>query len=145
MARACPAIITCMMKRDEDAFGRMLLEQYYDGEPAAEIVERDDGYIDTGSDPGTYYQPYSQWLPSERRAMRYARGRVLDIGCGAGRHTLYLQERGLDVLGIDISPLAIKTCRLRGLKNAKVASITDITPRWGTFDTVIMLGNNFGL
>jgi SAM-dependent methyltransferase len=59
---------------------------------------------------------------------------VLDIGCGAGRHSLHLQEKGFDVLGIDVSPLAIKVCRLRGVK---------FKPN--SFDTIIMMGNNFGL
>ena len=77
--------------------------------------------------------------------MRHARGRVLDIGCGAGRHSLYLKEQGFDVLGIDNSPLAIEVCRSRGLSNAHVLSITQITPQLGAFGTIPMLGNNFGL
>jgi 2-polyprenyl-3-methyl-5-hydroxy-6-metoxy-1,4-benzoquinol methylase len=43
-------------------------------------------------------------------AMQFVKGRVLDVGCGEGRHSLYLQEKWFDVLGIDISPLAIKVC-----------------------------------
>jgi SAM-dependent methyltransferase len=77
--------------------------------------------------------------------MKYVRGRVLDIGCGAGRHLLYLQEKGFDVLGIDISPLAIKVCKLRGLRKARVIPITQIAPKIGKFDTILMMGNNFGL
>ena len=78
--------------------------------------------------------------------MKYVKGRVLDIGCGAGRHSLYLQGKGFDVTGIDNSPLAIKVCSARGLKKARLMSIRDIgqfEPR--SFDTVIMMGNNFGL
>jgi len=78
--------------------------------------------------------------------MEFVKGRVLDIGCGAGRHSLYLQRKGFDVLGIDISPLAIKVCKLRGLKKAKVMSIDDIGKfAADSFDTILMLGNNFGL
>jgi len=77
--------------------------------------------------------------------MRYARDRILDIGCGAGRHALYLQNKGLDVLGIDVSPLAVKVCRRRGLKNAQVMSISEVGSRLGMFDTIMMMGNNFGL
>lgn len=69
----------------------------------------------------------------------------MDIGCGAGRHALYLQEQGFDVLGIDNSPLAIRTCKLRGLQEAKVMSITGLSSKLGTFDTILMMGNNFGL
>lgn len=77
--------------------------------------------------------------------MRYVRGRVMDIGCGAGRHALYLQNKGVDVVGIDISPLAIEVCRKRGLKNALVMSITGVGSKLGVFDTIMMMGNNFGL
>ncbi len=69
----------------------------------------------------------------------------MDIGCGAGRHTLYLQHKGFDVLGIDISPLAVKVCKLRGVKQAKVLSLEDASFKPGTFDTILMLGNNFSV
>lgn len=69
----------------------------------------------------------------------------MDVGCGAGRHSLYLQQKGFEVLGIDVSPLAIKVCKLRGLKQAKVMSIDFIDFEPDSFDTIIMMGNNFGL
>jgi len=77
--------------------------------------------------------------------MEFVKGRVLDIGCGAGRHSLYLQKKGFDVLGIDSSPLAIKVCKLRGLEKAKVMAIEDINFKPDSFDRIIMMGNNFGL
>src|SRR5437879_13599593 len=77
--------------------------------------------------------------------MRYAQGKMLDIGCGGGRISLYFQRRGFDVHGIDVSPLAIKVCKLRGLQKARVMSITDVRSRLGMFDTILMIGNNFGL
>lgn len=77
--------------------------------------------------------------------MRYVRGRVLDIGCGAGRHSIYLQGKGYDVTGIDESPRVIEVCRKRGLKNAVVGTVTGVSAELGKFDTLLMLGNNFGL
>jgi len=77
--------------------------------------------------------------------MRYARGRALDVGCGAGRVALHLQARGHSVVAIDSSPLAVKTCRLRGVRDARVLPITRVGPRLGEFDTIVMFGNNFGL
>jgi cyclopropane fatty-acyl-phospholipid synthase-like methyltransferase len=74
------------------------------------------------------------------------RGRVLDVGCGPGRVALYSQEQGLEAVAIDISPLAIKTARLRGVKDARVLSITQASRKaLGIFDTIVMFGNNFGL
>ena len=107
------------------------------------IIERDDGMIDH-DDGAVYLEPPNRSGP-EGQALRLARGKVLDIGCGPGRHALYLQQRGLNVLGIDQSPLVIKAARKRGLRRARVLPIAQISPRLGRFDTVVMLGNNFGL
>ena len=131
------------LKPEEDPFGQGLLAQFK-GDGVLEIVERDDGYIDA-MNCGTYFSEYEDWPSVEKKAMDLVKGKVLDVGCGAGRHSLYLQNRGFDVTGIDISPLAIEVCKLRGLKKTKVVSIEDLDFAQGSFDTVIMMGNNFGL
>jgi SAM-dependent methyltransferase len=133
------------VKDREDAFGHMLLDFHEGKRHGSEIVERDDGYFDAAGGPSAYFAEYEDWGPHEQEAMEYATGRVLDIGCGAARHSLYLQNRGLRVLGIDVSPLAVRTARARGLKKAKVLSVTRVGRGLGVFDTVLMLGNNFGL
>jgi len=133
-----------MLKDQQDAYGHGLLD-HLSGKPAAEIVQRDDGYFNANHGFGGYFTEYRDWPPHCKRAMKHVRGQVLDIGCGAGRHSLYLQEAGFDVLGIDNSPLAIKVCKQRGLKKARVLSITQVTSKLGRFDTILMLGNNFGL
>ncbi len=132
------------MEDRQDAYGHELFD-YLKGKPAIEVVERDDGFIGTGGGPAAYFRPFKGWGASERRAMAYAKGRVLDIGCGAGRHALYLQGKGFDVTGIDLSPLAVKVSRLRGLRKVRNLSITQLGPSLGTFDTLLMMGNNFGL
>jgi len=58
---------------------------------------------------------------------------------------LYLEEKGFEVLGIDISPLAIQVCKLRGLRRAEVVSIDHVDSEPNSFGTIIMMGNNFGL
>lgn len=132
------------MKDYQDAYGHEIYE-YLKGKGGFEIVERDDGFFDASYGVKGYFSQYRDWSPDQKRAMRYVRGRVLDIGCGAGRHSLYLQKKGFDVLGIDVSPLAIKVCKLRGLQKARVMSITQMNSKLGKFDTLLMLGNNFGL
>ena len=133
------------LEPEEDAFGQEMWA-CYKGEEAFEIVERDDGYFDASpKGPRLYFSEYEDWDLIERKSMEFVKGRVLDIGCGAGRHSLYLQKMGFDVLGIDSSPLAIKVCKLRGLKQAKVMSIEELNFKPNSFDSVIMLGSNFGL
>ena len=133
------------MKPEEDAFGQILLRGV-DGNPAVEIVERDDGWIDVGG-LGTrgYLAPRRRWPSVERRAMRYVRGRVLDVGCGGGRVCLEAQERGLEVMGVDVSPGAVEACRRRGVRDARLLGIDEVDASLGRFDTIVMFGNNFGL
>jgi SAM-dependent methyltransferase len=126
-----------------DAYGQELWN-CHQGKTTYEIVERDDGFLDPGS-ALPYFADYPQWPPHEREAILRARGPALDIGCGAGRVALYLQQQGHEVLAIDNSPLAIKVARARGVRSTRVVSIRDIGALRGPFATIVMYGNNFGL
>lgn len=126
-----------------DAFGHAL-KAHLEGEPSFSIIERDDGYFDAES-ISNYFTEYNDWSDLQRKAIEQVKGRVLDIGCGAGRHALYLESKGFSVLGIDESPLAIRVCRERGLGNVRAMRVTQISSALGVFDTILMLGNNLGL
>lgn len=131
------------LKPEEDAVGQAMWA-FHRGNKSFEVIEREDGYIDV-TNPKLYFTEFEDWMSDEKRAMDYVKGRVLDVGCGAGRHSLYLQKKGLQVLGIDQSPLAVKMCRLRGVKNVKIMSIRNINFKPNSFDTIMMMGNNFAL
>jgi len=133
-----------MLPDSQDAYGHEIVD-HMQGKPVLEIVERDDRYIEINSGPKAYFAPFKDWPDHEKQAIRYAKGRVLDVGCGAGRVLLYLQEKGLECVGIDVSSLAVKACRERGAKDARVISITRVGPQLGKFDSILMFGNNFGL
>jgi SAM-dependent methyltransferase len=126
-----------------DAFGTMLLDAFQDPGEIHELVERDDGFIDVVT--MSYFAPVRRWAPVERRALRFVRGRVLDVGCGAGRVALELQARGHEVVAIDPSPGAIVVSRRRGVRDVRSLRFEDVDPSLGTFGTVLMYGNNFGL
>lgn len=130
-----------------DAYGQQMWAFLNGGGSAVEIVERDDGFVSIAGSNAAYFADVRQWSGQERKAIRFARGRsALDVGCGAGRVALYLQEKGFDVTAIDNSPLVVKTAKARGVKDARVLPFEQITRfKPGTFDTVVMFGNNFGL
>jgi SAM-dependent methyltransferase len=127
-----------------DVFGRALRD-WARGGTDPEIFERDDGFTEVGAGHELYVAGFSAWPAPERQAMRYARGRVVDVGCAAGRVPLHLQERGYDVVGIDTSPLAVSTARARGVTDAWCLSAAALTARIGDFDTIVLFGNNFGI
>lgn len=129
----------------EDAYGQEIWA-YYNGKDVAEIVENADGYISASKfGPKGYFLDYEDWAPYAKKAMEFVKGRVLDVGCGAGRCSLYLQKKGFEVTGIDNSPLAMKVCKMRGLKKARLIAVEDLNFKPNSFDTIIMMGNNFGL
>lgn len=127
-----------------DIFGRAVWD-WARGGTDPEIIERDDGLTDTGGGHEFYLAQFRQWPSAERQSMRYVRGRVVDVGCGAARVSLHLQDRGFDVVGLDDSPLAIRAARRRGLKNAWRMPVGNLAPRIGSFDTIILFGNGFGI
>lgn len=133
------------LKPEQDAYGQEMLA-HLRGEIVFEIVERDDGYIHAiPGAPAMYFTSIEDWKSQERQAIAHAQGRVLDIGCGAGRVGLHLQSKGHEVVGIDNSPGALEVCRQRGFTATQLMSISQIGPRLGIFDTIVMFGNNFGL
>jgi SAM-dependent methyltransferase len=133
-----------MLTENQDAFGHVMCD-YLRGIRSQEIIERDDGLFSISPGPALYFAHFDEWPSIEQKAIAYARGRVLDVGCGAGRHSLYLQERGLDVLGVDNSPLCLEVCRQRGVRQVQGFSVTQLSSRLGVFDTILMLANNFCL
>lgn len=133
------------MKIHDDIFGALLNDAFELG-GAMQILERSDGYMAAVSVKGEYFSAFDEWPEAEQNAMEYVSGRVLDIGCGAGKHSLYLQKEGFKVTGIDISKGAVEVARQRGLEDARqmpFEAVTELGP--GFADTVLMLGNNFGL
>jgi SAM-dependent methyltransferase len=89
------------------------------------------------------FRAYEEMPMLEQTALQLAKGKVLDVGCGAGSHSLYLQnERNLDVTAIDISEAAIEACQLRGIKHAEAVNVLEYS---GTFDTILLLMNGAGM
>ena len=131
------------MMESMDIFGEANRD-YLDGKKVEVTIVRDDGYKDPFS-PATYFRSYRDFALNEKRALRYVRGKVLDVGCGPGRISLYLQRKGVKVTGIDCSEATIKVAQERGVEDCRLMDVGRLQFKPSSFDTVLMLGNNFGI
>ena len=89
----------------------------------------------------TWFEPPS---PEETRVLARARGPVLDIGCGPGRHAHALSERGVAALGVDVAPAAVALARRRGAIALR-RSVFDPLPGTGRWRSALLLDGNIGI
>lgn len=129
---------------DNDAFGAMCRDYHEHGE-AFEIIERDDGFLEPTGGPDAYFTAPEEWPDRDHTALGWVDGEVLVVGCGPGRHAIELQRRGHDVTAIDVSPGALSVARDRGVEDARHCDVAEVDGLDGSYDTVTMLGRNFGL
>ena len=126
----------------KDLFGKAILDYQTNNSPEDLITETSISEADEMS-VAYLFRSYAEMPKLEQKALQLANGKVLDVGCGAGSHALYLQEKGFDVTAIDISANAIKACKLRGLKKANVQDIMQL--EGDKFDTILLLMNGAGM
>lgn len=79
----------------------------------------------------------------EQYMLSLCKGKVLDAGAGAGSHSLCLQQRGLEVYALDISPLAVEVMQQRGVIHTVCADIFDY--KAASFDTILLAMNGIGI
>ena len=94
------------------------------------------------------FRSFEEMPVLEQKALQLAKGTILDVGCGAGSHSLYLQkEQKLEVTSIDISENAVQACKLRGLQNVNVQNILEmeVDDLHAKFDTILLLMNGTGI
>ena len=127
----------------KDVFGKALMD-YYNDDKTKIILRRDDNYLDE-EDLRIYFSDYDDFPEYEKEILKYADEKILDIGCGAGRHSLFLQKKGCSVVGMDFSELVVKVSKMRGLKNYILASAFYLPFKKNSFDSVLLMGNNFGI
>jgi SAM-dependent methyltransferase len=132
----------------KDLFGKAILDYQTNNSPEDLITETSISEADEMS-VAYLFRDFKDMPKLEQKALQLAKGKALDVGCGAGSHALYLQEKDFDVTAIDISENAIKACELRGLKNCKVLDVldldTDIHQHNNKYDTILLLMNGTGI
>ncbi|MCZ8143911.1 methyltransferase domain-containing protein [Flavobacterium sp.] len=126
-----------------DLFGQAILDFYTQNNPQPLLTETSISEKDE-MDVGYLFRTYQNMPRLEQKALQLTNGKVLDIGAGAGCHTLYLQQKGIDVTALDQSSYAIQACRLQNIQHCVQSSLLDYNPDT-LFDTILVLMNGTGI
>ncbi|MFI0431022.1 class I SAM-dependent methyltransferase [Mariniflexile sp. HMF6888] len=125
----------------KDLFGKALLD-YQNGRYTEDIITSTNISEEDDLPLPYLFREFKEMPKLEQKALALAKGHILDVGCGAGSHSLYLQEKGLQVKAIDISKGAIEVAKQRGVLHAEVKNILDESEK---FDTILLLMNGTGI
>ncbi|EGV42566.1 class I SAM-dependent methyltransferase [Bizionia argentinensis JUB59] len=125
----------------KDLFGKALLD-YHSGNYTADIMTSTNISEEDELPLPYLFRDFNDMPKLEQKALKLAKGTILDVGCGSGSHSLYLQSKGFLVKAIDISVGAIEVARKRGVKHAELKAFLDETE---TFDTILLLMNGTGI
>lgn len=127
----------------KDLFGKAILDYQTNNSPQNIITETTISEEDEMS-IAYLFRSFDEMPAIEQKALELAKGKILDVGCGAGSHSLYLQnKKQLDITAIDISANAIKTCKLRGIQKTFAQDI--LTVENEKFDSILLLMNGTGI
>ena len=130
------------MNSKMDPMGRAIAEYHRTGKAArlrvfSPMFEEDEIPL------RTLFRTYQSMPKIEQTALDMAKGKTLDVGAASGCHSLVLQERGVDVTAIDISPLSVKTMKERGVKSVREQDFFMLENE--QYDTILMLMNGIGI
>ncbi|QDP86153.1 class I SAM-dependent methyltransferase [Chryseobacterium sp. SNU WT5] len=127
----------------KDLMGQAIWDFYHEQNPENLLTETSISEIDD-LPVDYFFRSFGDMNLIEQKALELSKGKVLDIGAGAGSHSLYLQNgKGLDVFALDFSPKSIEICQLRGVKNTLCSDILEYSGE--TFDTILLLMNGTGI
>jgi SAM-dependent methyltransferase len=131
-----------VIKKRYDPIGQAVWD-YLNGIRGESIMVKTDIAEDEELSPSYFFRTFDQMPVQEQEALRRCSGRILDVGAGAGVHTLWLQGQGFEVDALDISPLSCETMLKRGIKNVHLKDIYSLTDQ--KYDTILLLMNGAGV
>lgn len=133
---------TGVLRKEDDIMGLALFNyQNGIGDNSLKVIcnkAEDETY-----DLSYFFRSFEEMPDTEKLALELVSGKILDIGCGTGIHAKIIQDNGLDVKPIDISPFSIQLAQKKGLKKAVCQNFYDLKDE--KFDTLLFLMNGIGL
>ena len=126
---------------DIDIFGQAV-NDYFDKQYAEDIIVHSSIAEDDTIPIPYLFRKYHEMPPIEQKALQLCKGKTLDIGSGAGSHSLWLQEHGIEVTALDISEGCGTLSRKRMIKNSITSHILE---HQTTYDTLLLLMNGTGI
>ena len=130
------------MNRNDDPMGRAIADYHNTGKAGrlkvfSPMFEEDEIPL------FTLFRSYEDMPKIEQMALDMAKGKTLDVGAGSGCHSFALQEKGIDVIAVDISPLSVETIKQRGVRNVLCQDFFTLSGQ--KYDTILMLMNGIGI
>ncbi len=116
---------------------------FWKGEKEASIgILMDDGE-EVFMPASIYFRAWNEMPELEKIALQACKGKVLDVGAGAGAHSLVLSKNH-KVDSIDIDPIGVEIMQARGLSNAKCEAFLQLNEE-SKYDTLLFLMNGIGI
>jgi len=131
-----------VLKKHYDPIGQAVWD-YLNGIKGESIIVKTDIAEDEMLSPAYFFRTFEDMPVQEQEALRRCSGKILDVGAGAGVHSLWLQNQGFDVDSLDISPLSCDTMRKRGIKNVFLKDVYALDDK--KYDTILLLMNGAGV
>ena len=131
-----------VLKKRHDPIGQAVWD-YLNGITGNPIIVKTDIAEDEQLSPSYFFRTFEQMPVQEQEALNRCSGRILDVGAGAGVHSIWLQDHGFEVDALDISPLSCETMLKRGIKNVRLKDIYSLVNE--KYDTILLLMNGAGV
>ena len=129
------------MKKEKDAMGKAIAD-FHKGRRDGKLIVLSPMFEEDEIPVTTLFRAFKNMPKMEQKALKMAKGKILDVGAGSGCHSLWLQDKGFDVTAIDISPYSIETMRERGVVNVREQDFFTLEDK---YDTILMLMNGIGI
>ena len=144
MVKLLSLLILRQKNMQADIFGKAIKDYYIHKKENAKIIVHSPDFDDDEIPVSYLFRGFNEMPKIEQIALQQAKGNILEVGCGAGSHALYLQSQNKNVTAIDISPLSIQIATKRGVKNAICADFFNFESS-KPFETILILMNGIGI